>query len=449
MIIIITGASHTGKTVLAQRMLEKYKYPYLSIDHLKMGLIRSGNTDLTPEDDEELTRYLWPIVREIIKTAIENEQNLIVEGCYVPFNWRQDFEDQYLKSIRFICLAMSDEYIRNHWDDITGHASEIESRIEDEDCTLESLSIDNRNIIDGFRRAGENVTIIEDDYEKTMLIEFDINCKSHMINYGLTGKVAIITGANNPWGIGATTALAFAREGAKVVLVYKKISRPFDASKTDRNGVDRYYGANAGTAEAVEDKLKEIGAEYIVLESDISNEDAVKEIYSTVLEKYGRVDILLNNAATDDETGCDTIEKITQSVIDDTFAVNVRGSILMIREFIKHRGDYGRIINISTDAAQAFAGQITYGASKATLEALTRSIALEVAQYGITVNCVAPGPTQTGWIDSDFEKVVIPLIPMGKLIQPQDIAGTILFLASEQARMITGQVIKVSGGKAI
>lgn len=270
-----------------------------------------------------------------------------------------------------------------------------------------------------------------------------------MINYGLKDRVAIITGANNPWGIGATTALAFAREGAKVVLVYKKVSRPFDATRTDRNGVDRYYGANAGACDAVEAKLKEMNADYLVLESDISNEDAVKKIYSAVLKKFGRVDILLNNAATDDETGCDTIETITQNVIDDTFAVNVRGSILMTREFIRHRGDYGRIINISTDAAQIFAGQITYGASKATLEALTRSIALEVAKYGITVNCVAPGPTQTGWIDEEFEKVVIPLIPMGCLVQPEDIAETILFLASAQARMITGQVIKVSGGKAI
>ena len=270
-----------------------------------------------------------------------------------------------------------------------------------------------------------------------------------MVNYGLKDRVAIITGANNPWGIGATTALAFAREGAKVVLVYKKVDRPFDPGKTDRNGVDRYYGANAGDAGEVEKKLKELNADYLILERDISKEEDVKDIFERTLEKFGKAEILVNNAATDDENGFDTIEKITRQVIDDTFAVNVRGSLLMTRELINRRGDYGRVINLSTDAAQVFAGQITYGASKATMEALTRSIAMEAAPYGITVNCVAPGPTQTGWIDEDFEKVVIPLIPMGKLIQPEDIAQTILFLASRQARMLTGQVIKVSGGHAL
>ena len=270
-----------------------------------------------------------------------------------------------------------------------------------------------------------------------------------MIDYGLTGRVVLITGANNPQGIGATTAFAFAREGAKVVLVYKKILRPFDPAKTDRNGPDRYYAANAGNIDIVESRLREMHADYMVLERDISDEAAVKEIYSAVMERFGRIDILVNNAAADDETGHDTIETITRNVIDDTFAVNVRGSLLMTREMIRRRGDYGRIINLSTDASQIFAGQITYGASKAALEALTRSVALEAAKYGITVNCIAPGPTQTGWIDADLENAVIPLIPMGELIQPEDIADAILFLASERARMLTGQVIKVSGGHAL
>ena len=270
-----------------------------------------------------------------------------------------------------------------------------------------------------------------------------------MINYGLKGRAALITGANNPQGIGAATALAFAREGAKVALVYKRVPRAFDESKVDRNGADRYFAANAGDAGDVVSRLEAMGADFMVLESDISDEDSVKGIYSAVKERFGRVDVLVNNAADGDMDGIDTIEKITRDVIDDTFAVNVRGGILMTREFVNHRSGYGRVINLSTDAAQVFAGQIAYGASKATMEALTRSIALEVAQYGITVNCVAPGPTQTGWIDEDLEKAVVPLIPMGELIRPEDIAETILFLASEQAGMITGQVIKVSGGKAL
>ncbi|MBO6092557.1 MAG: AAA family ATPase [Oscillospiraceae bacterium] len=167
MIIMITGASHTGKTLLAQRMLEKYNYPYLSIDHLKMGLIRSGNTDLTPEeDDDALTAYLWPIIREIIKTAIENRQNLIVEGCYIPFCWRRDFDGQYLPSIRFICLAMTEEYIEGHCEEIIQHESEIESRLVAADCTVSDLKRDNRNRIAGFQRAGEQVVLIDSDYMK-------------------------------------------------------------------------------------------------------------------------------------------------------------------------------------------------------------------------------------------------------------------------------------------
>ena len=168
MIILIAGASHTGKTLLAQRMLEEYGYPHLSIDHLKMGLIRSGNTDLTPEDDEELTGYLWPIVREMVKTAVENGQNLIVEGCYIPPDWRRDFDEQYLQHIRFVCLAMSDEYIDAHFDEIRSHGSDIEKRLDDSGCTRDSLKEDNRRYIESFAERGERVMVIRSDFEEEM-----------------------------------------------------------------------------------------------------------------------------------------------------------------------------------------------------------------------------------------------------------------------------------------
>ncbi|MDY5727848.1 MAG: adenylate kinase [Erysipelotrichaceae bacterium] len=165
MIILIAGASHTGKTALSQKLLEKYKYPYFSIDHLKMGLIRSGNTELTPtSDDSDLTAYLWPIVREMIKTAIENKQNLIVEGCYIPFDWAKDFEKEYLNSIKYYCLVMSEDYIRNHYADIKSYASIIESRLDD-DCTLESVIEDNRQVLELAIAHEVNYILIDDDYK--------------------------------------------------------------------------------------------------------------------------------------------------------------------------------------------------------------------------------------------------------------------------------------------
>jgi 2-phosphoglycerate kinase len=166
MIILITGTSHVGKTALAQKLLEKYKYPYLSIDHLKMGLIRSGNTDLTPmSDDGKLTEYLWPIVREMIKTAIENKQNLIVEGCYIPFDWAKDFEKDYLENIKYYCLIMSENYIKNHFDDIKKYANTIENRLNDEWCTMENVLIANSEMLTLAQQHNVNYILIDDKYE--------------------------------------------------------------------------------------------------------------------------------------------------------------------------------------------------------------------------------------------------------------------------------------------
>ena len=166
MIILITGASHTGKTALAQKLLEKYKYPYLSIDYLKMGLIRSGNTKLTPmSDDKDLTAYLWPIVREMIKTAIENKQNLIVEGCYIPFDWQNEFDSEYLESIKYFCLVMSEKYIRNHFNSIKKYANAIENRLDDEWCTMESVLADNAEVLALAKRHNSNYILIDDQYE--------------------------------------------------------------------------------------------------------------------------------------------------------------------------------------------------------------------------------------------------------------------------------------------
>lgn len=164
MIILIAGASHTGKTAYAQKLLEKYQYPYLSIDHLKMGLIRSGQTDLTPMDDDKLTDYLWPIAREIVKTAIENKQNLILEGCYIPFDWQNDFGKEYLENIQYVCLVMSRQYIKDHFADIQGYASVIEARLDDSDLNEEALIAENQYNLDQCAAHNLHYILIDKTY---------------------------------------------------------------------------------------------------------------------------------------------------------------------------------------------------------------------------------------------------------------------------------------------
>lgn len=165
MIILIAGASHTGKTHLAQRLLERVHYPCLSIDHLKMGLIRSKNTALTPMDDEKLTDYLWPILREMIKTAIENGQNLIIEGCYIPFDWQKSFPPQYLTQICYRCIIMSREYIENHFEDIRAHANAIEQRLDDTDLNKDTLIWENEQNLRLCREYGCNYILLKDTYD--------------------------------------------------------------------------------------------------------------------------------------------------------------------------------------------------------------------------------------------------------------------------------------------
>lgn len=170
MVILISGCSHTGKTLLAQQLLEKYKYPYLSIDHLKMGLIRSGQTALTPEDDKELVPYLWSIVKEIVKTAVENEQNLIIEGCYIPFDWKKDFDESYLRHIKYRCLIMTERYIKEHFADIKSHADVIEKRLDDSWLNADQLIAENADNLEMCRKYGCEYILIDKDYK----LKFDI-----------------------------------------------------------------------------------------------------------------------------------------------------------------------------------------------------------------------------------------------------------------------------------
>ena len=166
MILLIAGASHTGKTVLAQRLLEERKWPYFSLDHLKMGLIRSGHSTLTPmDDDDKLTQYLWPIAREMAKTAIENTQNLIIEGCYIPFDWKRSFEQEYLSQVRAVWLIMSESYIRSRFGDIRSYANQIEQRLDDSGLDMEELIRENLWNLEQCKKHGCEYILIDGEYD--------------------------------------------------------------------------------------------------------------------------------------------------------------------------------------------------------------------------------------------------------------------------------------------
>lgn len=165
MVILIAGSSHTGKTLLAQQLLEKYKYPYLSIDHLKMGLIRSENTNLTVSKDKKLTEYLWNIVKEIIKTNIENDQNIIIEGCYIPFDWKKDFKENYLKKIKYICLIMTEEYIKNNFNKIIEYENSIENRIVKGDININKIIEENKYNLEMCKRFQNKYILIDKKYK--------------------------------------------------------------------------------------------------------------------------------------------------------------------------------------------------------------------------------------------------------------------------------------------
>jgi 3-oxoacyl-[acyl-carrier protein] reductase len=284
-----------------------------------------------------------------------------------------------------------------------------------------------------------------------------------MIDTGLKNKVAMITGVNNPYGIGATTAKAFAAEGAAVFVTYLRL--PAEESTTNVPGESFFRAQNAKTADEVVTAIRERGGKVEAWEADLTNPSVIPQLFDRAEKAFGPVDILVNNAAyfepdtfiPQSQLGSDSravdefpMSTITADKHDRHFAVNSRAVALMMAEYarrlIKRSTRWGRIINVSTDGASGFSSEVSYGASKHALESYNRAAAGELGKYGITVNIVSLGPVQTGWISPEMEKEETNHIPLGRVGKPEDVANVIVFFASEQASWITGQLLYVGGG---
>jgi 3-oxoacyl-[acyl-carrier protein] reductase len=281
-----------------------------------------------------------------------------------------------------------------------------------------------------------------------------------MIDAGLKDRVVLVTGGNH--GIGAATARAFAAQGARVFIHYLRLSL-----ETAAGMPEAYQAGRAQSADGVVEAIRASGGRAEAWECDLADPATIPMLFNRAEAACGPVEVLVNNAAhwEADSFAPGGVEdrpldqwpprspNLTSASHDRHFAVNSRAVALMIAEFTHRRAVHGalwgRIVNVSTDGAYCFPGEISYGASKAALEAYTRSAAKELGRYGITVNIVSPGPIQTDWITPELETAIVPAIPLGRLGQPEDVADVIVFLASEQARWLTGQLLHVGGGHAM
>ena len=284
-----------------------------------------------------------------------------------------------------------------------------------------------------------------------------------MIDPGLKGKVALITGANH--GIGAAATRALAAQGTKVFVAYfrpscscsrEELSR---ASNAGVGGPLLYWARQQQSADYLVQEILGNSGTAVAMEADLGDPQNIRAVFDSCEAALAPVDILINNHThcakdTFDPASVTTegfpVHSFSADVADEHFTVNARSYALMMSEYIRRHRDrsasWGRIINISTDAAHAHPSSISYAATKHAIESYSRSAALEVGKYGITVNIVAPGPIQTGYLTPEQEASISVGTPLGRCGMPEDVAEVIVFLASNQAHWLTGQLLYVGGG---